>query len=154
MAHTRCTNVGPSLTPLVGDAGQTPFSLGGGHRDTFFFFFFTLVTGPRRSLSLKLSDTRVYAPQIRARLGTTAHFFEVVVALNLSIWAHRFGETGLFSAPKLTDLHRKPSMSTWVDPSEAKLGSLAPHFIKRRVSSEAGYQPATPVTRIQRPTNP
>jgi len=26
----------------------------------FFFFFFTLVTGPRRSLSLKLSDTRVY----------------------------------------------------------------------------------------------
>ena len=28
-----------------------------------FFFFFTLVTGPRSSLSLKLSDTRVYAPQ-------------------------------------------------------------------------------------------
>jgi len=25
-------------------------------------------------LSLKLSDTRVYEPQIRARLGTTAHF--------------------------------------------------------------------------------
>ena len=32
-------------------------------------FFFTLVTGPRRSLSLKLSDTKVYEPQIRARLG-------------------------------------------------------------------------------------
>jgi len=32
-------------------------------------FFFTLVTGPRRSLSLKLSDTRVYEPQKRARLG-------------------------------------------------------------------------------------
>ena len=32
-------------------------------------FFFTLVTGPRRSLSLKLSDTSVYEPQIRARLG-------------------------------------------------------------------------------------
>ena len=26
------------------------------------FFFFTLVTGPRRSLSLKLSDTKVYEP--------------------------------------------------------------------------------------------
>ena len=26
--------------------------------------------GPRRSLSLTLSDTRVYKPQIRARLGT------------------------------------------------------------------------------------
>ena len=34
-------------------------------------FFCTLVTGPRRSLSLKLSDTRVYGPQVRARLGTT-----------------------------------------------------------------------------------
>jgi len=34
-----------------------------------FFFFFTLVTGPRRSLSLKLSDTRVYEPQIRAQWG-------------------------------------------------------------------------------------
>ena len=44
-----------------------------------FFLFFTLVSGPRRSLSLKLSDTRVYEPQIRARLGTTAHFCEVVV---------------------------------------------------------------------------
>ena len=46
---------------------------------SFFFFFFTFVTGPRRSLSLKLSDTRVYEPQIRARLGTTAHLCEVVV---------------------------------------------------------------------------
>ena len=43
---------------------------------TLFLFFFTLVTGPRRSLSLKLSDTRVYEPQLRARLGTTAHFCE------------------------------------------------------------------------------
>ena len=30
------------------------------------FFFLTLVAGPTRSLSLKLSDTRVYEPQIRA----------------------------------------------------------------------------------------
>ena len=43
------------------------------------FFFFTLVTGPKRSLSLKLSDTRVHVPQIRARLTTTAHFYKVVV---------------------------------------------------------------------------
>ena len=47
------------------------------------FFFFTLVTGPRRSLNLKLSDTRVYAPQIRARLATTAHFCKAV-ALELT----------------------------------------------------------------------
>ena len=31
------------------------------------------------SLSLKLSDTRVYEPQIRARLGTAAYFCEEVV---------------------------------------------------------------------------
>jgi len=43
------------------------------------FFFFTLVTDHRRSLSLKLSDTRVYEPQIRARLGITTHFYEVIV---------------------------------------------------------------------------
>ena len=42
-------------------------------------FFFTRVTGPRRFLRHKLSDTRVYEPQIRARLGTTAHFCKVVV---------------------------------------------------------------------------
>ena len=40
-------------------------------------FFFTLVTGPIRSLNLTLRDTRVYEPQIRARLGTAAHFCKV-----------------------------------------------------------------------------
>ena len=40
-----------------------------GCRGCFFFLFFTLVTGPSRSLSLKLRDTRVYDPPIRARLG-------------------------------------------------------------------------------------
>ena len=43
----------------------------------FFLFFFTLVTGPRRSLSLKLNDTRVYEPQMRTRLGTIAHDMQV-----------------------------------------------------------------------------
>ena len=49
----------------------------------FFCVFFTRVTGPRRSLSLKLSDTRVCEPLIRARLGTTAHFCKVVQTLRL-----------------------------------------------------------------------
>ena len=44
------------------------------------FFLFTLVTGPRRSLDLKLIDTRVYEPRIRAHLGTTACFCEVRVS--------------------------------------------------------------------------
>jgi len=34
----------------------------------FITLFFTLVTGPIRSLSLELSDTRVYAPQMRLLL--------------------------------------------------------------------------------------
>ena len=48
-------------------------------------YFLTLVRGPRRSLRLELSDTRVYAPQIRARLGTTAHFCGVVVLQVLEV---------------------------------------------------------------------
>ena len=32
-------------------------------KSLFFVFFFTLVTSPRRSLSVKLSDTRVYEPR-------------------------------------------------------------------------------------------
>ena len=36
--------------------------VGGVMRGRDFFFFFSLVTGPRRSLSLKLSDTKVYEP--------------------------------------------------------------------------------------------
>jgi hypothetical protein len=31
----------------------------------FFFFFFTLVTDPKRSLVLNLSDARVYEPQTK-----------------------------------------------------------------------------------------
>jgi len=38
-----------------------------------------LATGPRRSLRLKLSDTRVYEPYTRARLGNTAHSCKLVV---------------------------------------------------------------------------
>jgi len=62
----------PHPTPLMRCARS---SLGGARQC---FFFFTLVTGPRRSLSLKLRDTRVYQPQIRtgtcsASLGSTNH---------------------------------------------------------------------------------
>ena len=56
-------------------------------------YFFTLVTGPGRSLSLKLSETRVHAPQIRARLVTTAYLCEVGVlilrAMTMCRWSAR-----------------------------------------------------------------
>ena len=38
------------------------------------FFFSSLLLS-----SLELSDTKVYEPQMRARLGTAAHFCEAVV---------------------------------------------------------------------------
>jgi len=57
-------------TPLQPSSQRCSFSL-----------FFILVTGPRSSVSLKLSDTRVYEPQIRARLGTTV--------LKPEIWSRR-----------------------------------------------------------------
>jgi len=44
---------------------------------TFCFFFVTLDTGPRRPSSPELSDTKVFEPYIRARLGTAAHFCKV-----------------------------------------------------------------------------
>ena len=63
-----------------------------------FFFFLTRLTGPRRSLSIKLSATRVYEPQIRARLGTTAPFI---------MWfASNAGESGL-------EVTSPPRVQTW-----------------------------------------
>ena len=55
------------------------------------FFFFTLVTGPRRSLDLKLSDTRVDGPQIRALIVTKTHFCVLVpkIRRHWSAWEPR-----------------------------------------------------------------
>ena len=44
---------------LVQDFG-TGFPFFSGNEKVSYFYFFTLVTGPRRPLMLKLSDTRVY----------------------------------------------------------------------------------------------
>ena len=54
----------------------------------FSFCLFTLVTGPVRSLSLKLSDTRVYEPQIRAsqRLVRIQG-----LAFEFRLWVYRSG---------------------------------------------------------------
>ena len=43
------------------------------------FFFFTLVTGPRRSVSLKLSDTRVCEPYTRALRQCKASDLQTIV---------------------------------------------------------------------------
>mmetsp|Transcript_38556 Transcript_38556/g.91038 ORF Transcript_38556/g.91038 Transcript_38556/m.91038 type:complete len:213 (-) Transcript_38556:271-909(-) len=49
---------------------------------------------------------------IKARPSARLTFSLRLLALPQSIWSRQFGETGLFSAPNLTDLHRKPRMST------------------------------------------
>ena len=60
---------GGSATEVVWDQ-QGPRLASENHVPTHspLLFFFTLVTGPRRFLTLKLSDIRVSEPQIRARI--------------------------------------------------------------------------------------
>ena len=72
--HIYFTFLQDDFTPLCEPdlVRDFPFSL-------FFLSCFTLVTGPRRSLHLQLSDTRVYEPQVLALLVTRTHFCEVVV---------------------------------------------------------------------------
>ena len=84
----------------------TPCTL---HPTPYFFFFFTLVTGPRRSLSLNLSHTRVYEPQIRARLGTTAHFRQVVVLNRCLGWRRWWGR----GATRRFKKHRRGRYKRW-----------------------------------------
>jgi len=48
------------LRPGNGNFGGFCFEVFLSFAHSLLFFFFTLVTGPRRSLSLKLSDTKVY----------------------------------------------------------------------------------------------
>ena len=57
---------------LFGGRGNNTFSLCVVAGVEACFSFFTLVIGPRKSLNLKLSNTRVYEPEIRTRSGTTA----------------------------------------------------------------------------------
>ena len=56
------------------------------------FFLCTLVTGPRRSLSLELSDTRVYEPQIRSSATLTVNVFGL---LGIGDQGSGFGVEGL-----------------------------------------------------------
>ena len=50
----------------AGVMGTSEFSLLRGMKYyNFFWFVYTLIAGPRSSLSLKLSDTRVYEPEIQ-----------------------------------------------------------------------------------------
>jgi len=53
--------MGASVIMLV-STGATGLAAVTAVLDPVLFFFFTVVTGPRRSLSLELSDTRVYEP--------------------------------------------------------------------------------------------
>jgi len=85
-------------------------------------FFITLVTGPRRALSLNLSNTRVHEPQIRARLGTTAHLCRVVF---LKLRAVPTGSDGKGRAGPLAGGRRDPLRSA----GPGTPGSPPPHLL-------------------------
>jgi len=72
-----CPQAGPSVPrpaqlsrggPIFPEAGPSDLTT-----LVLFFFFFTRVTGPRRSLSLKLGGTRVYEPQNTTLVGEGLH---------------------------------------------------------------------------------
>ena len=64
----------------------------------FFVSFFTLVTGPSRSLSLTLSDTGVYEPHMRARLGTAG-----IEAMQADVVSELLSSSLLLSSLDLSD---------------------------------------------------
>jgi len=73
------------------------------HRSSLFFLL-TLVTGSRRSLSLKLSDTRIYEPQMRTPLYaqvTHRTFFDEATRLDRGVVAVMI-DSGLVGS---TDFH-------------------------------------------------
>ena len=94
----------------------------------FFFFFFTLVTGLRRSLSLKLSDTRVYEPQMPGGVLRAQMYSHLICAWcwlstrglvewgcwPLSSWSPRLsgaaGSRGLLRGPAGSHLRREPTV--------------------------------------------
>jgi len=105
-------------------------------------FFLTPVTGPRRSSSLKLSDTRVYEPQIRARLGTTTHFCEAVV-LKLRAVAQVY-QNQLMATPFLlegvTALLRSHALASQHSPEASAHAALLLSQVFRRSGRDVSLQ--------------
>ena len=101
--------------------------------------------------SLELSGTKVYEPQIRARLGTTAHFCEVVVlklrpGFRCTTWRRCCTEASTRSSSSLiSSLLHSHANREWCD--EIKLSNLllprksATRGEKERVTLLSKYNP-------------
>jgi len=75
-----------------------------------FFFFFTLVTGPRRSLSLKLSDTRVnFTLALTLALNLT---LTITLSLSLSLSLTRLREASALLEERFAACQVIPEPST------------------------------------------
>ena len=118
-----------------------------------FFFFFTLVTGPRRSLSLKLSDTRVYEPQIRAKKtaakqepppvsALTHGMSQVYLAQTLIAWGVPAAVAGIFFITLL-----KSSRGPKGDPLDDE-ASLLDYLMDHLDDDDAASIPPGPSPRV------
>jgi hypothetical protein len=81
---------------------------------------------PSKRTCAGLSHTRAFGSFLASLPHPRVCSFQAPqsLALSQSVWPKRFGEPGLFPAPKLTGLYREPSVSTSgesVNPSEAAL---------------------------------
>ena len=95
-------------------------------------FFFTLVTGPRRSLSLELSDTRVYEPQTEMLVPTLQTcMFPTLEAEKVQSAANHIRLTPCIPQPTKT----KPQFL----------------FSISRTSFEADWLPPTETPNVQKP---
>ena len=105
---------------------RDPAGLPRGESDFFDFFSF-LVTVLRRFLSLKLSDTRVYEPQIRALLVTTTNFCAVVV-----LYCQPTGQHPLYHRNDLVD--RPRAMGAWLSFPQMPRGGRSKSLSGKRAS--------------------
>ena len=71
------------------------------------------IQGQNLALALRSESAKSSQSFARTRPPRSNRHPCPLLAISWSIWTEQFGEAGLVSAPKLTDLYRPPSVSSW-----------------------------------------